>query len=70
MEQKEFFPITSVSRADLEERGFDVSGVSDAVMERLAQRMADDYLEQMYWLSLDEMAEFVGIPRQQKQCDL
>lgn len=60
---REYFPITSVSREDLEERGFDTSGVSDAKMERLASKMADDYLEQLFWTSLDILAELQGIPR-------
>lgn len=59
----EFFKITSVSRADLEERGFEVSNVSDATMERLASKMADDYCEQLFWESLEIIAESIGIKR-------
>ncbi len=60
---KEFFEITSVSRGDLEAKGFDTSEVSDAEMERLASKMADDYCEQMFWISLDIIAELQGIPK-------
>lgn len=60
---KEHFEITSVSRADLEEKGFDVSDVTDETMERLASKMADDYLEQMYWISLEIIAEELGITK-------
>ena len=49
--------ITSVSRQDLEYRGFDTTNITDAQMERLAQKMCDDYLEQMFWISLDIIAE-------------
>ena len=62
-EQQEYFPITSVSRADLAGLGFDASQVSDEKMQRLASKMADDYLEQLYWSSLIIIAEYLEIPR-------
>ena len=51
------FNITSVSREDLESRGFDTTNITDAQMEELARKMCDDYLEQMFWISLDIIAE-------------
>lgn len=58
------FKITSVTREDLEMRGFDTTNITDAQMERLAQKMCDDYLEQMFWISLDIIAEdIIGIPK-------
>lgn len=63
---KEFFQITAVSRDDLEAKGFDVSNVTDLMMEQLARKMADDYLEQMYWISLEIIAENMGIERKEK----
>ena len=61
---KEEFNITSVSREDLESRGFDTTNITDEQMERLAQKMCDDYLEQMFWISLDIIAEdIIGIPK-------
>ena len=56
-EMNKEFTITSVSREDLEYRGFDTTNITDAQMERLAQKMCDDYLEQMFWISLDIIAE-------------
>lgn len=56
-EMNKGFNITSVSREDLEMRGFDTTNITDAQMERLAQKMCDDYLEQMFWISLDIIAE-------------
>ena len=56
-EMNKEFNITSVSREDLESRGFDTTNITDAQMERLAQKMCDDYLEQMFWISLDIIAE-------------
>ena len=61
---KEEFNITSVSREDLESRGFDTTNITDEQMERLAQKMCDGYLEQMFWISLDIIAEdIIGIPK-------
>lgn len=62
-QKKEFFPITSVSRDDLEAKGFDTSDITDIQMEQLASRMADDYLEQMYWISMEIIAENLGFPK-------
>lgn len=62
----EFFPITSVSRDDLESKGFDTSEITDEQMKRLASKMADDYLEQMYWISMTIIAENLGFPKKSK----
>lgn len=63
--KNEFFEITSVSRDDLEAAGFDSSKVDDSTMEILAKRMADDYLEQLYWISLKVMADYMDIPKKE-----
>ena len=57
---KEFFVITSISRDDLESLGYKTENITDEEMEKLAKKMADDYLEQMYWLSMDILAESMG----------
>lgn len=63
-EMSKEFKITSVTREDLEMRGFDTTNITDEQMERLAQKMCDDYLEQMFWISLDIIAEdIIGIPK-------
>ena len=63
-EMNKEFNITSVTREDLEMRGFDTTNITDEQMERLAQKMCDDYLEQMFWISLDIIAEdIIGIPK-------
>ena len=51
------FKITSVTREDLEDRGFDTTNITDVQMEELARRMCNDYLEQMFWLSMEIIAE-------------
>ena len=63
---KESFVITEVSREDLEALDFDTSNVSDETMERLASKLADDYCEQLFWTSLDIIAEYMEIPKRKK----
>lgn len=63
---KESFVITEVSREDLEGLGYNTSKVSDETMERLASKLADDYCEQLFWTSLDIIAEYMEIPKRKK----
>ena len=56
-EMNKEFKITSVTREDLEMGGFDTTNITDAQMEELARKMCDDYLEQVFWISLDIIAE-------------
>lgn len=67
LEREGFFYITSVHRDDLEERGFDVSNVTDKQMRRLANQMSDDYCNQLFHESMEILAEGLGIPRKEKQ---
>lgn len=60
---KESFVITEVSREDLEELGYDTSEVSDETMEYLAKKLSDDYCEQLFWISLGIIAEYMEIPK-------
>jgi hypothetical protein len=57
------FPITSVHRGDLDAAGFDGSTVDDATMIRLAEQMADAYVENAFWTDLDIIAEDLGIAK-------
>lgn len=61
---KEFFKITSISRDDLASKGFDITNISDITMKRLASKMADDYFNQLFWISMEIIAEEgFNIPR-------
>ena len=62
----ESFNITSVSRADLEEKGYDTSAITDEQMQKLASKMADDYCEQLFWTSMDIIAENLGFPKKER----
>ena len=64
---KESFVITEVSREDLEELGYETSEVSDKTMEYLAKKLADDYCEQLFWTSLNIIAEGLDIPKKKSQ---
>lgn len=64
--RQEFFEITSLSRVDLEEVGFDTKEVTDETMERLARKMADDYVEEHFWLALEILAEMIGISKREE----
>ncbi|MDR1459492.1 MAG: hypothetical protein LBI60_04695 [Bacteroidales bacterium] len=64
--KRESFKISSVSREDLEEKGFDTDGIDDSEMERLASKLGDDYCEQLFWGSMEIIAEHLGFPR---KCD-
>ena len=52
------FKITSVCRNDLIQAGIPkktVKNITDAQMKRIAEKMADDYCEQLFW----ESAEYI-----------
>lgn len=64
--EKEWFQITCVHRDDLIEAGFDGDAVDDTIMERLASKMSDDYVEQLFWIHIGIIAEDLGIPKLKK----
>lgn len=61
--EREWFKITSDHRNDLIGLGFDGDAVDDATMERLASKMCNDYVEQLFYLQVGIYAEELGIPR-------
>lgn len=65
--EKEWFQITCVHRDDFIQAGFDGDAVDDATMERLASKMSDDYVEQLFWLQIEIIAEALGIKKLQKE---
>ena len=62
---KESFIISELSREDLEEVGFDASNISDETMEKLANKLGDDYCEYLFWTSLKINAEYLEIPKKE-----
>jgi hypothetical protein len=55
------FEITSVCRADLKEKFSeeDIALLDDDDMRHLASKLADDYCEQLFWSSLQIIAEYI-----------
>lgn len=63
-EELPYFQITAISREDLAQRGFDISGVDDEDMRELARKMENDSLEQLFWSSMEILAKNgVEIPK-------
>jgi len=64
------FKISALTRDDLEAIGFDASDVDDDTMDRLASKLGDDYCEQLFWTSLEIIAEEgFNIPRKESKED-
>ena len=56
--RKNSFSITSVCREDIAALGYKgAENIPDSVMEKIAEKMADDYIENSFWTKLDY---FVG----------
>lgn len=59
-----YFPISHICRDDLESKGFEISNVTDSVMSKLADKLGNDYCEQLFWISMGIIAEeCLKIPR-------
>lgn len=56
------FPIASVSKEDLEARGFNVSLIDGDMMVELAARMEEEYLRELFWFSLEANAKRMRLP--------
>ena len=54
------FIITSVCRDDLIKAGFSAEGITDEQMLELANKMAQTYLENSFWIDLRLTAEYLG----------
>lgn len=57
------FPIASVSKEDLEARGYDVANIDNDMMVELAARMEEEYLRELFWFSLESNAKRMGVPK-------
>lgn len=59
---KNTYPISCLSRTDLEDKGYDTSGLTDEQMANLASKMGDTYVENDFWISLEIFASMYNIP--------
>ncbi len=67
MKRQKYFCVISIHRADLEELGYDSSGLSDARMHEIADAMGELHLESgAFWRQLRAVAEHFRLPRLRK----
>lgn len=52
--RKETFNCVTLSRADFEDMGYDTSNISDEKMARIASRIGDTLVENLYWECIRE----------------
>ena len=58
------FPITSVCRDDLIRYNIDIDKVTNSDMVCIADKMCDDYCDQLYWESLEVIVnECMSLPK-------
>ncbi len=55
------FPIISLHRDDLKEKGYDASSISDEEMQSIAKKMHDNFLELYFWTDLTDFADQIGV---------
>ena len=65
----EYFPITALSRDNLEEAGFEQTSASDKTMRKLASLMSEAYVKDSYWRDLRFFAGNLGITSKPKDPD-
>lgn len=58
-----YFPVATLHRDKLEEKGFIGEEISDDQMEDLARKMERDYRDQLFWDSMEAIAENMDLPR-------
>lgn len=56
-----YYPITYLSKEDLEDEDFDVSDVDDTKMREISIKMADIYLDNGFWEDMRMSAEKFGV---------
>ena len=66
--RKNSFSITSVCREDIAALGYKgAENIPDSVMEKIAEKMADDYIENSFWIKLDYfVGEYCGLEQEYK----
>ena len=69
-DNRDYYPISSLHIDDLIFQGFDVGKVTESNMKRLADKLSDDYCEQLFWGSLNIIADGMGIPRKNELNDI
>jgi hypothetical protein len=66
-EKKDEFPVITLMREDLEQKGFDTSNLGDEWMEKIASKVGDILLDSDYWDHLVWAAEYYKVPRKEEE---
>lgn len=67
--KEDIFPLLTLQRDDLAQKGFDVRRITAEQMRRLARRITENYCQsetsvgENFWEKLEEMAEVLRLPR-------
>lgn len=65
-EKKDEFPVITLMREDLEQKGFDTSNLGDEWMDEIASKVGDILLDSDYWDHLVWAAEYYKVPRKEE----
>lgn len=57
------FPISCLTKEDLEKNGYSTNNVNNEQLQRLASKLGDDYHEQLFLDSLDSLAYRYGLDK-------
>ena len=63
---KEIFIISELTRDDLETLGYDAKDLPNNMMQQIADDLQRDYHEQLFWISLEVIADHYGIKKKRK----
>ena len=66
-ERKDEFPVLTLMREDLEQKGFDTSNLGDEWMEKIASKVGDILLDSDYWDHLVWAADYYKVPRKEEE---
>ena len=58
-----YYPITYLSKEDLEDMDFDTDKVNDETMRKISGKMTDIYLDNGFWEDMRLAAEQLGVPQ-------
>jgi hypothetical protein len=57
-----YYPLTYLSKEDLEEMDFDTDKVNDETMKKISGKMTDIYLDNGFWEDMRLATEQLGVP--------
>lgn len=60
--RREFFPVTSIARDDLEKLGFEASKITETDIATLARALSADYFANHFWDAMKQQAKTLGFP--------